>query len=427
MTNDDNHFEELTVIDEEKGETLVKVAPFDNDKDEERIESDEEIASSKKSDKRMKFRNLIILVMIISLIGGSSIGAGFGLMSYYLKDKNASGSYFLDSEVLQTMQTVTHTPEQDISVIVKNLGSSVVAITSTITVNDWFYNSYETEGQGSGVIFNISEESVLIVTNNHVVDNANELVVELDAELYVPATIVGSDPESDLSVIKIDRSELTDEQLSLIHPVVFGDSDTLQVGETAIAIGNPLGYGDTVTVGVISALNRELQTSTGTQKFIQTDAAINPGNSGGALVNGKGECIGINSAKIADTDIEGFGFAIPSNAVKPIIQELLEKGYISRPYLGISGKDVTEDLSDLYEIPMGVVVVEVVSGSGAEKAGLRRGDIIILVDDEKIYSMDTLVQMIESREVGDQLNLKVIRDGEEKLELTAKLQDKNNQ
>jgi serine protease Do len=411
MNNENKPIEELMAIDQEKGSTLIKDTP--------------EEASLPIKGKDRRFRNLVIIVLIISLVGGCSIGAGIGLVDYILDDNSQSDAYFLDNTAIIDTQPLAYRNDQDITTIAERIGASVVSITSKITVNDWFSNSYETEGQGSGVIFNINEEGLLIVTNHHVVDGANELIVELSENVHVPASLIGYDPENDLAVIKVSKENLTDEQFESISPVVFGDSDALKSGEIAIAIGNPLGYSNTVTVGVISAVDRELQTLTGDRIFIQTDAAINPGNSGGALVNSKGEVIGINTIKIADTQVEGLGFAIPINIVKPIIVELIEKGYISRPYLGISGRDITEDLAALYEIPIGIYVMQIVPNSGADEAGLQRGDIIIDVDDKKVLNMETLLIVINSKEVGDKILLKIIRDSETKLELTATLKDKN--
>lgn len=413
MNKDSQPIDQLLEADQEKGSTLLK---------------DESSSTETRSTRETsRFKQLLIIVLIISLVGGTSIGAGIGIASHYLGDSSQAESYYLDTALLQDMAPLAYSSDQDTASIVETVGQSVVAITSRITVNDWFLNQYETEGEGSGVIFNVNDDSILIVTNQHVVDGANELIVELAQDLHVPATLIGSDPENDIAVIKVLQEDLTPEQFDTVKPVVFGDSDDLMVGETAIAIGNPLGYSNTVTVGVISALNRELQTTYGVQEYIQTDAAINPGNSGGALVNSRGEVIGINSIKIADTSVEGLGFAIPVNTIKPLIQELIENGHISRPYLGITGRDVTEDLADLYEIPMGIIVMEIVQGSGADEAGLQRGDIIISADDEKIFTMSDLIGIIDAKEVGDPLDLKIVRDGETKIEVTATLKDKNQQ
>ena len=193
-----------------------------------------------------------------------------------------------------------------------------------------------------------------------------------------------------------------------------------------MAIGNPLGdaYDNTVTAGVISALNRKIQIADKELTLIQTDAAINPGNSGGALVGSRGTVIGINSIKLVDTSVEGMGFAIPINVAKPIIEELVNKGSVSRPYLGIMGQDINEDVSELYEIPIGVLVRQVIEGSGADAAGIQAGDIIIEFDGEKITSMKQLTKIIESHKVGDKIEVKLIRDGSYKKTVPVTLQQK---
>ncbi len=210
-----------------------------------------------------------------------------------------------------------------------------------------------------------------------------------------------------------------------LKPAVFGNSDTLEVGELAVAIGNPLGYNRTVTVGVVSALNRELQVSANKFTLIQTDAAINPGNSGGALVNGNGEVIGINTVKISDTQVEGIGFAIPINSAKPIVDQLLTNGYVSRPYLGVSGRNIDEQLSELYELPIGVYVAQVIPNSAADDAGLEKGDVIISFDGHKVNDMEHLIDLIKGKKVGDKIEVKLVRNGTEKLVKTVELKEKN--
>lgn len=244
------------------------------------------------------------------------------------------------------------------------------------------------EGIGSGIVFHVSNKDVMIVTNYHVVANNNMLTVTFLGNYSVPATVVGLDAQTDLAVIKVSQEDLPTEIKGKVKAAPFGDSDELEVGELAVAIGNPLGeaYDNTVTAGVISALNRKIQLADKEMTLIQTDAAINPGNSGGALVGPKGTVIGINSIKLVDTRIEGMGFAIPINDAKPIIEELVNKGSVSRPYLGIIGQDINEDVSELYEIPIGVLVREVKEGSGAHAGGIMPGDIIIEFDSEKLQA-----------------------------------------
>ena len=263
------------------------------------------------------------------------------------------------------------------------------------------------QATGTGVII---DSKGYIVTNNHVIDGAEEIWVTLGEGEELQAELVGRDAATDLAVIKIDKEGL---------PVAkFGNSDNIVVGEVAIAIGNPLGlsFSQSVTVGYISAKQREIIISEQTFKFIQTDAAINDGNSGGALVNLNGEIIGINTAKIKITGVEGMGFAIPANTVKNITQQLIETGRIIRPWLGIiSGGNVTDTLKEQLQLPVnyGVIIAQVMPDSPANRAGLRSGDVIIQMGDTKIEDFNELRGAINKRTVGDTVEVVVIRDKQE--------------
>lgn len=381
--------------------------------------------------KKISYRNILIFGMIFSMIGGFSIGAGYRFSESYLtsygdtditnKTKQAD---IIDSSLVEKVSF--NESVSPVTFIAEEVGPSIVAITSKVKVRDWFDNQYLQEGQGSGVIFDVNDENVMIVTNEHVINGASEVIVTLYDNKRVPATIIGVDPETDLAVLKIRRRDIPEEISNKIVAAKLGDSKDLRVGETAIAIGNPMGYNNTVTVGVISALNRELELPDKKLELVQTDAAINPGNSGGALVNIDGEVIGINTVKIADTKVEGIGFAIPINSAKPIINELVNKGSVSRPYLGILGKDIDQSVSEMYELPIGVFVGDVMERSAADIAGIKKGDVVIEFEGEKISSMEQLSQLIKSKEVGDTVTIKVIREGNQKKELKAVLQEKNS-
>lgn len=381
--------------------------------------------------KRRSFKNILIFGIIFSMVGGFSVGAGYKFSESYLwkydQDNEAvkenKQTEIIDSSLVQRVNY--NRTSSSIADIAQEVGPSIVAITSKVKVRDWFDNQYLQEGQGSGVIFEVGDKDVMIVTNEHVVNGAAEVMVTLYDNKKVPASIIGIDSETDLAVLKIDKKHIPKEILGKVMAAKFGDSEALRVGETAIAIGNPMGYNDTVTVGVISALNRELQLPDKKLKLVQTDAAINPGNSGGALVNSNGEVVGINTIKIADTKVEGIGFAIPINSVKPIINELAKKGSISRPFLGIVGKDIDQSTSELYELPIGIFIADVMEKSAADVAGIKRGDVIIEFEGEKIFSMEQLSKLIKERKVGDQVTIKIIRNGKEKKELKAVLQEKS--
>ena len=274
----------------------------------------------------------------------------------------------------------------------------------------------ESESSGSGIIISKDENYLYIATNNHVVERSDALTVQFSDDSTAPATIRGTDSADDLAVVQVKLSDLTDETLNVVKTATIGDSEKISVGDPAIAIGNALGYGQSVTTGVISALGREVtfqDESTGEtlmSRLIQTDAAINPGNSGGALVNAAGEVIGINSSKYADTEVEGMGFAIPMETAGPILEDLVENGKVTKtgsPYLGIYGKDVTEEVSQQYHMPLGVYVVQVIEGSGAEEAGIMEGNIITKIGDKDITSMDDLKECLRDYHVGDSINVTV--------------------
>lgn len=311
-------------------------------------------------------------------------------------------------------QTVTAVVT-DVTEVVKTAMPCVVSITNLYTDTDWYGESTQEEASGSGIIVGETDDELLIVTNYHVIEGCDELSVQFIDDSEVLAYVKGTDSDNDLAVITVfleDIEEKTKEQIAI---ATLGDSDALQVGEPAIAIGNSLGYGQSVTTGVISALNREIVIDDNTSYLIQTDAAINPGNSGGALLNVKGEVIGINSNKIANYVIEGMGYAIPITTAKPIIEELMQhetRKKVSdseRSFLGISGTDVTSDVSETYDMPKGVYVAQVLENSAAESAGLLKGDIITAFDGDTISSMSQLQGILEYYAAGSAVELTIMR------------------
>ncbi|MBQ7506288.1 MAG: trypsin-like peptidase domain-containing protein [Lachnospiraceae bacterium] len=277
---------------------------------------------------------------------------------------------------------------------------------------------YESEGAGSGILVAQENGYLYIVTNNHVVAGATEVSAEFIDGEAADAEVLGTDSKNDLAVIRISDEDLKAETKDAVRLATIGDSDALSVGDEVIAIGNALGYGQSVTTGIVSALNREVagqDPTTGqavSQKLIQTDAAINPGNSGGALLNTKGEVVGINSSKYADTTVEGMCFAIPVNAAKEIVTAIIQGTYEelqkSAGYLGISCIDVTSDVSKNYNMPEGVYIANIAENSAAKKAGLMEGQIITEFNGEKVTSSAALSEMIGSLKGGDEATLKVM-------------------
>ncbi len=300
-------------------------------------------------------------------------------------------------------QTVTHSGELTTVEISKKVGPAVVGVTSTMKANTGIFGSSTyAEGTGSGII--ISDDG-FIVTNNHVIDGASAITVTLNTGSEYEAELIGSDSKTDLAVLKISPKEpLTVAEL--------GDSSTLEVGERAVAIGNPLGmefFGST-TQGIVSAVNRTITVENTTMTVIQTDAAINQGNSGGALVNAYGQVIGINAVKISSSTVEGMGFAIPISDAKPVLQDLIEHGYVKgRPVIGITSRDVNEYMAQRQGWPMGVQVMGVEPDSGAAAAGLEQGDIIIKADGKAVTSTSELNNIKDKHKAGETIKLEVYK------------------
>ena len=346
----------------------------------------------------------------------------------------------------------------DVSKVVENTMPSVVAITSKTVMesNDYgsiydFYfggreggQQYEVEGAGSGIIVDQTDTELLIVTNNHVVEGANSLKIQFDgmeADEAVDGYIKGTDPNADVAVVAVKLKDISADVLKNIKKETLGDSDTVSVGEGVIAIGNALGYGQSVTTGVISAKDREAEIEDKTMTLLQTDAAINGGNSGGALLNAKGEVIGINVAKYSSSgsstsaSVEGMGFAIPITSVKSIISDLETKktreklAEDEQGYLGIVSKyDVTSDISEAYSMPTGIYIYEITKGGPADKAGIQSGDIITKFDGQQVDTMEALQSLIQYYKAGEKVKVTIAyADGREykEKEVTVTLTDKS--
>ena len=311
--------------------------------------------------------------------------------------KKAKQTATVDSTKLTT--SADSKVSSDIADIAKNAMPSVVSITnmSVQQVQNFFGGVQEqkSESVGSGIIIGQNDTELLIVTNNHVVAGNDTLTVSFIDEESVEANVKGTNAAKDLAVVAVKLSDIKDSTMDAIAVATLGDSTQIQVGEPAIAIGNALGYGQSVTTGIISATNRELNGFDG--KLIQTDAAINPGNSGGALLNAKGEVIGINSAKVATDTVEGMGYAIPISDASG--------------YIGIQGVDVTADSAEMYNMPTGVYVSEVISGGAAQKAGISKGAVITGLDGTEIDSMSTLQEQLQYYKAGEKVTLTVQTPG----------------
>lgn len=316
---------------------------------------------------------------------------------------------------VQQTSTGSATDLSDVSAIAKEAMPSIVAITNTGKVSYqtmWGIQEKDSESCGSGIIIKQDDKYLYIATNNHVVADAESLTVQFCNDKTVSCEVKGTDSADDLAVVKVALKSIDSDTLSAIKVATISeDSDSLEVGQGVIAIGNALGYGQSVTNGIISALGRTVTVQdeqTGetivNNNMIQTNAAINPGNSGGALLNAQGEVIGINSAKYSDTSVEGFGYAIPMSDAMPIIEQLITKEKVDQAqsaFLGIQGQDISSDIASAYNMPEGVYVYQVVEGSAAEKAGIRQGDIITAIDGKSVTSMSQLKENLAYYKAGD--------------------------
>ena len=370
-----------------------------------------------------RIAGVAVSAVLFGVIAGGTM-FGVNQAGNYLRDQ-----YFPKSET-QLMIAQAPTADQggdaassiqtgmDVSEIASNAMPSVVAINNTMLMQQqtWFGpgRTVEVPSSGSGIIVGQNDSELLIVTNNHVVEDSNQLTVTFIDNSQVNATIKGTDADQDLAVIAVSLKDIPAEAMSQIKIATLGDSDALKVGQGVVAIGNALGYGQSVTVGYISALNREVKTSeTDVKKLLQTDAAINPGNSGGALLNTRGEVIGINSAKYSSTEVEGMGYAIPVSQVKDIINQLMnrkvrtEVAQAQQGYLGIQGQNIDDNAASMYGMPKGIYVYKIVENGAASKSELKEKDIITKFDGQSVRTMADLKDLLKYYRSGETVELTV--------------------
>ena len=386
--------------------------------------------------KRGAFRKTVALGLVGSVLFGASLGGALGV-AY-----NGSKSLFYKSvqpfsfdaqskneENITSAEEMNITPQSDsILDTINKVQDSIVNISITAKQMGWFNQVYESEGAGSGIIYSEDDEKVYIVTNNHVVEDATQVSISISGTEQVKAQLVGKDAASDVAVISVLKSDLKAAGIEKVTLAQFGDSDSLQVGEYVLAIGNALGEGKTTTRGIISAQNKTIDIDGKKMTMIQTDAAINPGNSGGALVNSAGQVIGINTAKYSSSSVEGTGFAIPINSAQDVIKQLMENGTVDKPFLGISVYTIDESFKLNYNIDVdGVFVTSVESDSAAENAGIQRTDIITSIDGVTVKSAEELTSEIAKHKSGDTITLGIIRNGYEPMEIKAVLKNLNEQ
>lgn len=426
--------------------------------------------SSKKNSTVKKFGTVAAMAAVFGLVAGGVFQAVNYTAGKFMPEETPkiASTQVAGETVSDIKNTGSDTGSYgSVSQVAQNVMQSVVSITgiSVQEIPNYFgfgTQQYETPNSGSGIIVGQNDEELLIATNNHVVASANSLTVcftnqdgtaastnilddtstdsetseELAAGTAVAAQIKGTDADNDLAVIAVKLSDIPKDVLGQIKVATMGDSDSLIIGEQVVAIGNALGYGQSVTSGYVSALNKRVSSESANSTFIQTDTAINPGNSGGALLNMKGEVIGINSAKIADNKVEGMGFAIPISRAQPILDELMSKKTRNRvedkdkaAYLGITCQDVSSTASKMYNIPIGVFVESIEEGGPADDAGIKVGDIIRKIDGTTVESYKNLVEKLQYFEAGEEVEFLISRadSGQYKEEtITVKLGARKN-
>lgn len=381
------------------------------------------MTSPKKEEKEHKILKGLIKAAAVGLVAGIGF-CGVVFAADKLGIVKHQGTH-IGGSTNSLLATVTSSDNKikapsDLTKVVEQCMPSIVSITSTVTSS---YNTYfgtydkDSTGSGSGIVLKISDDEVLIVTNNHVISGAKKIMVGFygaDSEKdMVEATVKGTDSGRDLAVVLVKAKDIPEDIKKNIAEAKLGSSDDAKVGEMSIAIGNSLGYGQSLTVGYISAKDRKVEVEEGNMTLLQTDAAINPGNSGGALLDIHGNLIGINSAKYADTSVEGMGFAIPISDAITVINELMNREVLKdeeKGYLGITGKNITEEVQQQYpNFPIGVYVYEVSEDGAAKDAGIMVGDVIIGINDTEVLTIKELAEKINSYRVGTKLTLKVLR------------------
>ena len=388
--------------------------------------------NANKTDRRIA--KLAAAAVAFALIAGVTMqGVQYGFSAMGIGN---GGTQLATTNTTKTSTKGTTSGKEDLSTVASNVMPSIVSITSKYETSSGYLfgqQQNESEGAGSGIIVGKKDGYLLVVTNNHVIADAQSLSVGFTDGTSASGTIKGSDNDADLAVVAVKVKDIKAATLKKIKIITLGNSDDLKVGEQAIAIGNALGYGQSVTGGYISALNREVQLTDKTMTLLQTDAAINPGNSGGALLNSKGELIGINTVKYSSEDVEGMGYAIPINTAKPIIDQLIKQKTVDKSeqaYLGISGQTISSDMAAQMDMPQGALVRQVVRNSPAQKAGISAGDVIISFGGGTVSTMEGLKSKIESKKAGDTVKVVVKRQNQmgtyEKKTISVKLEKKTD-
>ncbi|MGN1317714.1 MAG: S1C family serine protease [Lachnospirales bacterium] len=362
-----------------------------------------------------------IKTSIVAILVGATVGLSAGAAIPYFSNKalseiNESKNFEVSTlenngtdNVIKTLDEAS----QNTVDIIKKVKPSVACITSVVQGVDFFNRAYESEGSGSGIVFYKDDINAYIVTNNHVIEGASRVTISLNECDLVSAKLVGKDANKDLAVISVTLADLSAAGVKDVQVATFADSDNVKIGETVIAIGNALGRGNTATKGIISNTAKDINFSGKSLNVLQTDAAINPGNSGGALVNSSGQVVGINSAKIASTSVEGVGYSISANSAKGTIEKIMNN--TDSATLGVTVATLSEEDAKKNNLPAaGVYVTEVTQGGSAYSAGIQVGDIITSFNSQPVFTSNQLVEAVQKCKIGDSVSVNIVRNGESK-------------
>ena len=378
--------------------------------------------------KRNKIFGIILLVCLSSVIIGMTLGIGFGfasrLFDKFMQGTTKNNFVFDESQIKDelnqntTPNNIFSSESENLQDIIENVSKSVVAInTVTESINDDIFSRfifgydtpYQEKGSGSGIIFYKDDEKIYVSTNSHVISGANSVEIVIDSK-PIKAKYLGKNVLADLAVIYLEKKDLEENGLNIenINTAKFGDSDNIRIGEKVLAIGNAMGEGNSVTEGIISVKNKEITVEDRTLNMIQVDAPINPGNSGGALINTKGEVIGITTAKYARFTVEGMSYCIPSNTAKSVIENIMQEP--NKPYLGIKGIDITDNLANDYGLPkIGVIIASIEKNSVAQKYGLQINDVITMLNGKSVNNIQELSNYLSEHKIGDEIKLHIMR------------------
>lgn len=393
-----------------------------------------EKAEAKKKPLLNNMSKKLAAACLVAVLGCGSMGIGLSVGQVLFErlmpetQTEEATSFAFSNYAIPVSQTASASSVgENIAEVFKNVSTSVVSINITGKSQKTFFNQiYTPQGAGSGLIFSEDEDNVYIVTNYHVIDEAEKVSISIDDEKQASARYVGGDSQADVAVVSVSKSDLKEADITDYKVADFGDSDSIQIGETVLAIGNALGEGKTMTRGIVSAIKKQTSLQDKTLDLIQTDAAINQGNSGGPLVDSQGLVVGINTAKLAGNGIEGMGYSIPSNTVKETATELLKNGTVDRPYLGVEVFSVTEDIQRMYDLPsLGVYIKGIVPGGSAAAAGLQVSDIIVGYGDIKVTTSEELVEAIAASKSGDVVKVYIYRNGKTPMMLEVTVKNMN--